>query len=108
MKRYWPGLGLLVLLVAGCDKDDDQPNVTAPAAQTITLPPAEPQPPTSSTGTTPSNPADPGAQPPAGSLPLQIFTDDLHQGGAFLYPGGENQMLSFNDTSTPAVGARSI
>jgi len=39
---------------------------------------------------------------------LEIYTDDLHQGGAFLYPGGDNQTLSFSDTSNPSNGANSI
>jgi len=42
----------------------------------------------------------------AGSL--KVFSDELFSGGgAFLYPGGENQTLAFNDLSNP-VSARSI
>ena len=85
MKRSWPVLGLLVLLSSSCKKKDDPADtVQPPAAQ----PPTNPQP-----------------QPPSGSLNLEIYTDDLHQGGAFEYPGGGNQDLAFNDTSNPAVGS---
>ncbi len=39
---------------------------------------------------------------------LTVFASELQTGGgAFLYPSGENQVLSFNDTSN-AVSARSI
>ena len=86
MNRYWPVLGLLVLLSSSCKKKDD-------SADTVQPPAAQP----------PTNP-----QPPSGSLNLEIYTDDLHQGGAFLYPGGDNQSLSFRDTSGPSNGLYSI
>jgi len=43
-----------------------------------------------------------------GSKHLVVFSNELKTGGgAFLYPGSENQTLSFSDTSNP-VSARSI
>jgi hypothetical protein len=43
-----------------------------------------------------------------GGTNLVVFSNELKTGGgAFLFPGGENQTLSFNDTSNP-VSARSI
>ncbi len=43
-----------------------------------------------------------------GSGNLVVFSNELKTGGgAFLYPSGENQALSFNDTSNP-ISARSI
>jgi hypothetical protein len=43
-----------------------------------------------------------------GSRSLIVFSNELMTGGgAFLYPGGENQSLTFADTSNP-VSARSI
>jgi len=44
----------------------------------------------------------------SGNANFVIFNNELVSGGgAFLYPGGENQSLSFSDTSNP-IGYRSI
>src|ERR1039458_9963935 len=44
----------------------------------------------------------------SGSSNFVIFSDELKTGGgAFEYPGGENQSLSFADTSNP-ISRRSI
>ena len=44
----------------------------------------------------------------SGTAALTVFSDELvSSGGAFLYPGGENQTLSFADQSNP-LSARSI
>jgi hypothetical protein len=39
---------------------------------------------------------------------LVIYDDDLHQGGAFVYPAGENQTLSFAFGTDPKQGSNSI
>jgi hypothetical protein len=49
-----------------------------------------------------------GALNAFGSGNFVVFSSELKTGGgAFLYPGGENQTLTFNDTSNP-ISARSI
>jgi hypothetical protein len=49
-----------------------------------------------------------GALGTFGNGNLVVFSNELKTGGgAFLYPGGENQILAFNDTTNP-VSARSI
>jgi hypothetical protein len=126
MKRIIPLIVMGVLLSA-CHKDEDTAR-QIPAAQITGTPTSggTSNPATNPTGTgtsgntgtttPPSGSSNPGTKPstttvsglPSGSLPLQIYTDDLHQGGAFLYPGGENQVLSFNDQSNPAAGSNSM
>ncbi len=88
MSKSWLVLAMVVLLASGCRRDESSssPALQPPAAQ----PPTNPNP------------------PPAGSLNLEIYTDDLHQGGAFLYPGGENQSLQFSDTSNPSTGLNAM
>jgi len=88
VKRYWTTLGLTILLMTSCQKKDDPANTVQPAAA---------QPPTTPPPTT-----------PPGTMNLEIYTDDLQQGGAFLYPGGENQAITFADTSNPSNGTHSI
>src|SRR5690349_14522970 len=41
---------------------------------------------------------------PSGSRGLTIYSDELRQGGAFLYPSGENQTLAFDDRSNMISG----
>jgi hypothetical protein len=126
IKRLSVYLGFLVIAVTACHKNND---ITQPPAAPITS--SGGSTPTGggttvstatittggttttggtsggATGTTTTGTTTTGTTPPSGSLALQIYTDDLHQGGAFLYPGGDNQTLAFNDTSNPAAGTSS-
>ncbi len=110
MRRYeYFLIGLLVL--AACHKDDNNSQPPAASVTTQNQPPNNNPPPNTSTGTVtnpPTTSTTTTTTPPTGSPALQIYTDDLHQGGAFLFPGGENQSLTFNDISGPATGSNSI
>src|ERR1041384_7964791 len=79
---------LVLFATVGCSKKEDKPAAAAPAAST--------------------NPGQPNP-PPSGATGYVIYSDDLTSGGgAFLYPSGENQALSFSDTSGPSTGQKSM
>jgi hypothetical protein len=108
-------IAVMVLACAAC-KHDDTASVQPPPAA-VTTGPTSSTPPTGTTTTTGTTGAgggtvtpggSTGGTTPSGSTSLVIYDDELRQGGAFLYPGGENQVLSFNDTSNPAAGSQSM
>ena len=121
MRRLFIPIAFATILFAACSKDNTNQAPTPPAAKINT-----PTSVSSSSGTVSSSTSTPpsanvtqggssaggntgeGTQPkPSGTTPsaggaLVIFRDELSSGGgAFLFPGGENQTLSFNDTSNP-------
>ncbi len=102
MRRVLRILGVISgLVLTACHKDESSP--PPPAAQTIN------QTSTSTTGTGASSTSitttTTTTLPPGGSQGQVIFLNELVSGGgAFLFPSGENQALSFNDTSSPTNG----
>jgi hypothetical protein len=98
MKRLPLFLVVTVVLIAGCKKKDNPMNplssTTQPPAGQTNPPPGQTNPPG---GTTPP--------PTTGSTDFVVFSNELKSGGgAFMYPAGDNQTLSFLDTSNTISG----